>query len=464
MSVTSISRLNRVNKERRIDPEFYRPRYLEYDKIFDKIDVPIVELKDVIKDGYRVVYENTEILNEDYDDDKHVKFLQASDILDDFPAIDKESIGWVTNKDLERYPKGQVRRGEILVEVKGKAEKVVRVPDDFPKNVLITGTLYKLLPDESAIDSRYLTLYLLSDLGKELRDREKTNTLVSYVNKKALYGIKIPLLETGTQKKIGDSYTDAMKLYRTSKDKRNTAEHRLLDALGLDEFTPSEQNTFTSSFSDLSPTLRLDAGFYRPKYVEASSALENKGASQDLSEIASLEKGNQARGEGNRPYASIGDLHGPSLYPSDTADPSEDLVTVDHQDLILAVTGATIGKNGMNLTEHRVAISGDMVAIRPYRVNPYYLLTVLGSPMTQALCERDKTGTTNEHLGPNDIEKFPIPRLEPEVEERIGNLTRESLRARSKAKETVWTAVDKLEQTILNHQTEDRSSKSVNKA
>lgn len=457
MSTTSTASISKVQKEKRIDPEFYQPKYLKYDEVFRNIGAPIVELGDVIKDGYRVVYENTNILDEEFDNDEHVKFLQASDILDDFPAIEKESIGWVTRKDLSRYPKGQIRRGEVLIEVKGKAEKVVHVPSDFPENVLVTGTLYKILPDESIVDSRYLTLYLLSDIGKELRNREKTNTLISYVNKDALYGLTIPLLENSTQKKFGKSYSRAMELREKSKSRKDRAEQVLLDALGLDDFTPGQENTFTTSLTDLDSTLRLDAGYYRPKYIEALTTLKNGTSNQCLSEIASLEKGNQARGDGHMPYASIGDLHGPVLYPSDTADPSEDLITVGPQDLILAVTGATIGKNGMNLTEEQIAISGDMIAIRPQTVDPYYLLTVIGSPMVQALCDRDKTGTTNEHLGPDDVAQFPIPRLDPDVEKRIGQLARGSLEARSKAKETVWSTVEKLEQTILRHHPQETS-------
>ena len=95
--------------------------------------------------SYRVVYENTKILDEDFDPEYHVKFLQAANVLSGFPAIEQSSMGWVSRNDWNRYAQGRIKPGEILIEVKGKAEKVAIVPDDFLSEVLVTGQGYFIL-------------------------------------------------------------------------------------------------------------------------------------------------------------------------------------------------------------------------------------------------------------------------------------------------------------------------------
>jgi hypothetical protein len=79
-----------------------------------------------------------------------------------FPMISTETIRWVSRSDWERYPQGRVQRGEILIEVKELATKVAIVPDDFPRETLVTGTLFKLTPDEQRVEPYYLLCYLLS--------------------------------------------------------------------------------------------------------------------------------------------------------------------------------------------------------------------------------------------------------------------------------------------------------------
>ena len=64
----------------RVDAEYYQPHLLNAELALEKAGCPIVALGSVVKDGYRVVYENTAILDEEFDPCKHVKFLQAADI------------------------------------------------------------------------------------------------------------------------------------------------------------------------------------------------------------------------------------------------------------------------------------------------------------------------------------------------------------------------------------------------
>jgi hypothetical protein len=79
----------------RLDPEFYQPYLLEYDKLVGGAPYPVRPLGDLVHNGYRVVYENTEILEAEEvgEPENAVRFLQANDIHSSLPVIDGAGMG-----------------------------------------------------------------------------------------------------------------------------------------------------------------------------------------------------------------------------------------------------------------------------------------------------------------------------------------------------------------------------------
>ncbi len=118
----------------------------------------------------------------------------------------------------------------------------------------------------------------------------------------------------------------------------------LLSELVLLDWKPKHQLSFVKNLSEIEQAGRIDAEYLQPKYDEIIKMLQEKNSTQ-LQKIASLTKGNQARCEtGNILYASIKDIHDSIIEPEEFAENSEKLVTVDRDDLALAITGATTGK------------------------------------------------------------------------------------------------------------------------
>ena len=152
MAVWSIVNFSDLKADIRLDAEYYQPLFLKFESLLTKTGFPIVNIGSLVREGYRVVYENTKILDEDFDPKYHVKFLQAANISSGFPVIEQSSMGWVSRDDWNRYIQGRLKPEEILIEVKGKAEKVAIVPDNVMTEVLVTGTLYKMLIDENKIN------------------------------------------------------------------------------------------------------------------------------------------------------------------------------------------------------------------------------------------------------------------------------------------------------------------------
>lgn len=275
MAVWSEVDFTKSARASRFDAEYFQPHFLEAEALLDRMSNRIIPLGDLVVDGYRVVYENTEILSEPFDPEHHVKYLQAANISSGFPTIQADGMGWVQRADWERYEKGRVRHGELLVEVKGKAEKVALVPNDFPTEVLVSGTLYKMTLDDLRIDTRYVLIYLLGKFGTSFRDRGKSNILISYVNKDELYAVPIPIAPPEFQALIAQDYLRAEAKHRESQTLYVEAETLLLDALGLKGLHDMHSIAYERNFREVARTGRFDAQYYHPEKYEVLEALES---------------------------------------------------------------------------------------------------------------------------------------------------------------------------------------------
>ena len=153
ISVLNLSEVLFDNTNKRIDSEYFKKEFIDFFK-----NVPNLKpLGSFVKEGYRVVYENTKTIEKiEAIENNHPYFLQATDL--DTPFIKTDNLYYVHNDEWERYPKGRIKKGEILIEVKGKIDKVSIVPDDFPEKTLVTGSLFKLSVNEK-INKHVLLTY-----------------------------------------------------------------------------------------------------------------------------------------------------------------------------------------------------------------------------------------------------------------------------------------------------------------
>ena len=152
---------------------------------------------------------------------------------------------------------------------------------------------------------------------------------------------------------------------------------------------------------------------------------------------------------GEHRYGSIKVADSIGLITEDFCEFSEHTRIANKQDLLLAVTGATIGKVGIIERYDELAHSGDLLAlITKGEIAPYYLLTVMESPIGQNQYPRWIMGSTNGHLAPTDLARFAIPILDVLVEEKIANTVRESLNAKRESEELLEQAKGRVEVLI----------------
>ena len=474
MAVWSIVNFLALKSDIRLDAEYYQPLFLQFESLLKETEFPIVNIGSLVKEGYRVVYENTRILDEDFDSEYHVKFLQAANVLSGFPTIEQSSMGWVSRNDWNRYPQGRMKPGEILIEVKGKAEKVAMVPDDFLGEVLVTGTLYKMLIDEEKVDRHYVFVYLLSKFGYSFRDRGKTNTLISYVNKDDLYSIPIPIVPRDIQAEIAKDYQRAYSSYERSKSLYTEAEALLLHELGLDTLDLSTQKTYVANFSETVEGDRLDAEHFQPKYYRVLDALKSLKSGQILPLgvlVESITNGqtplHHDLSEGDITFLTAEHILDFRInYDSDKRVLKEHhnqklkKTQLQQKDVLITIKGRIGNAAVVENLSKPVNINQDVALLRLRKeYHPYYIAGFINSLAGKALTEQIGTGQINPFLGLGNLQKLMIPIFEQSYMDRIGEQVkqkvREACQTQKEAEQLLEQAKHRVEQMILGEHTTD---------
>lgn len=279
----------------RLDAEYYNPEALSTLKKMETKGT-VTTFGNLVNEGYRVVYHGTDSIN-GFKDSELLPFLSPTQI-DPNGAISFDDADKLPLYYKDRYPKGLGKAGEILVEVKGNVSKVGIVPVEFPKNLMISGSLYKATLDPKRADSHYVLAFLKSKHGQILKNRLTSNTIINYIAKDALYSI--PVIEFGekTQKYIGDKVRQAEQLRAWAK--------RLEDAVYRyhSQFIPDQEhldfNKKTRMVSVKRMTERLDAHFY-PGVVE-QYLIAHPGKFESVSALTSAIYNGQTQPESSEEF------------------------------------------------------------------------------------------------------------------------------------------------------------------
>ncbi|ADW18590.1 hypothetical protein Despr_2451 [Desulfobulbus propionicus DSM 2032] len=466
MSEIQFSEALSGTKTSRIDPEYFNRAATKTLKMIKGT----LRLGDLVQDGYRVVYETTEAIDREEGERLGLPyFLQSADIST--PFINAKSMVCVALSDWERYPKGRIIPGELLIEVKGKAEKIALVPDDFPKNTLVTGTCFKLTTKQR-VDQYFLASYLTCRYGQALKDRLKSNLLVSYIAKDDLYRLPIPDLSPEIKLKIKFCFDRCFEAHEEAQSLMDEAETTLLRALGLENWQAPESLSYVRNSRDAFAAGRLDAEHFQEKYYAAKTALIKAGAKCFIPFPELLE----SLTNGHTPLRhdlSKGEV--PFLCAEHVNDfnikfDSEKRILLEHHgkelartavhdgDVLLTIKGrignAAIAEN----VPGAVNINQDVALLRLNETLPiWYIVAYLNCRFGKLQSEKMATGAINPFLGLFSVRRFEVPEFEYETMQEIADstqsLVKSSRSAWQKASQFLDTAKRAIEIAIEENET-----------
>lgn len=435
------------NPSFRLDSEYFRKYYINF---FDKVK-NISPLEDYIQDGYRVVYENTKVVNKEYAKEHNLPmFLQATDI--ETPFIKLDNVAYVDESDWIRYPKGRVKKGEILIEVKGKIEKIALVPDDFPEKVLITGSVYKMTLNNN-INKYYLISYLASKYGVAFKDRYKCNLLISFLSKDDLYRMPIPILDNVIQFAIESTYKKAISLNSNSLALYSDAENILLEELGLQDWQPTNDATTQKSFEDFLASGRLDAEYYQPKYDQIEDKIKSYSNGYHTIEgvYTIKDKNTIPKNDLKYKYVELSNI-GKSGDITDCTNelgcelPSRARRKMNTGDIIISSIEGSLQSCAIVEDAYNNSLcSTGFYVINSTDITPETSLMLFKSYPIQELMRKACSGTILTAMNKNEFLHIPIPLIREDIQKQITEKIQESFALRAESKrllELAKTAVE----------------------
>lgn len=433
------------NDTKRIDPEFFIKAAVE---AFRRLKGE-PRLGDFVKDGYRVVYETTKVVDrEEGVPDGLPFFLQSADITT--PFIDADRMACVPEADWLRYPKGRIKAGELLIEVKGKAEKVAVVPDDFPSRTLVTGTCYKLTAHEKWQRS-LLVAHLIGRYGAILKDRLKTNLLVAYIAKDDLYRIPVPNLGRALVERVHFFVESSLAIRNEILLAQDKASSTLLMAIGLSNWTPPEPLAYAARASDVFASGRFDAQYFMPakeQVKQSLAALPGQLLSDRVDSIRDQWVPDRAPPTKRVRNYDVTDALVPLLdaekEPSFAAEIGSMKKVFKDGDVVISRLRAYLKEVAVVRTGDGIPSVGssEFIVLRPKgkAISPETLMVFLRSAPVQTILKWCQDGSQHPRFSEGDLLSIPVPDAVATVSEQITKIVQDGFSARHRARQLLEAA------------------------
>jgi hypothetical protein len=440
----------------RLDAEYYDPELLGLEDRLEASGWEVAPLGELVREGARVVYESTEILAEPELPGDGVQFLQAAAVSSALPVVETAALGWVRTADWERYPNGRIRPGEVLVEVKGKAEKVAIVPDDISARTLVTGTLFKFLVDETRVSRNYLVAYLLSRYGRSFRTRTLVNTLIGFVSKDELYRIPVAIPSRGVQEDVAAAVARCLNADRVGRIAYAEADHAASAA--LPSVTQKPSLSWSTSANAAARWERLDAEYFQPakwQVLEAMGSQPNHLLEEQFEVVRELFVPGRAESDDVVRNYDLSDALTPFLDPARAAIPASEVGSTKLRlrtgDLVISRLRSYLRQIALVIDADGVPAVGstEFIVLRPCGViSAEALLVFLRSSAAQVILKWSQDGSNHPRFDNRMLLGLPIPRSLLESQSEIQGLVTSAIAERRRAEAELSTAIELVEKAI----------------
>lgn len=442
MATWNLTSLQETEVNKRFDSEFFQPKYVDIEEKIKNLhsESTLGQLGKFVIGPFGSAFHVS-----NFDSASSFRYIRGKDVKP-FQLKDDDNV-FIPIPDYKRLEKYSVKPQDLIISVVGTIGNVSIIPSEVQGIFSCKSTILR----NTTVDPFYLLAYLNSNYGKTCLLRRQRGAIQTGLNLEDLSKVPVPIFSNSTMNNIGELVNKGLNLQKESKHLYTQAIQLLERELGLDEVDKNFKIFNTIYLSSVTCNNRVDAQCYKPEYVLYEKFLRKKGNFDSIGSLmVRATKGHQQEPteKGSIPYVSIKDIKGVEVIAEEKCGSAP--VTSQINDLLLAVTGATIGKTGINYRYDNLAFCGDLLnlEIRAEKVSPEYLLMILKSPVGQTQITRWITGSTNGHFAPTDLKKVLIPRLNPETENQISVLMKQSLMNKDQSEHLLAQAKSEVETLI----------------
>lgn len=458
--------LQKSELEKRFDPFFYVPELLELEK--KVLAKKPKKLRDYVKGLASGATPKTTESEKYYSEKENgIPFLRVQNLsptgvleFDDCKYINEET----HNGMLKR---SQVSAGDLLVKITGVGRMAVAsvAPEGFEGNINQHVCVIKTGSKEI---SETLAAFLNSDIGEKLASRRSTGGTRPALDYPAL--LSIPIIEDKRILQITDKVIAQKQKNEAEADKLlSSIDDYLLNELGIKLPEPPENTLknrlFTVSLNKLSGN-RFDPNYHQKYFQDVFSAFENgKYEYAQIRKYASFQAGYAFKSSDYLEHSNCLlitiknirqnqiDIEDATFLPDDFFDQYKDF-QIRNNDLLIAMTGATIGKVGIYNHPNNSLLNQRNGIIKPDNINSIFLMSLLNLSIFQKLILRNSNGGAQPNISETDIMRIsiPVPPLDKQKEtaEHITGIRQQAQQLKDKTNELLKKASEEIEEILLN--------------
>jgi restriction endonuclease S subunit len=441
-------RFSELEYSGRIDAEYYKPSFLNYENLIRKKGSVI--LSDISK--FLIGPFGSAFTVDNYVEDKDYRYIRGKDVKP-MKLMDNDNV-YIPKKDFIRLSKYALKENDILVSVVGTIGNAAIVSKkDIPSIFSCKSTVLR----HCSINPKYLVVYLNTKYGKELLLRKERGAIQKGLNLDDLKCLDIFVPERSFQDSIEKLFNNSLEKQKQSQSLYQQAEELLLEAIGLKNFKLNKKGTNIKSFKkSFLTTGRLDAEYYQPKYEEIENKI--KKFKDGFSYIYKLFKPNNTNiiySEKQYNYIEIGDINigdGSYIFNLINVDelPANAKIMSKSGDLLVSKVRPNRGAVSI-INEYipNLVVSGAFTVLEE---NSNYkkevLFVLLRTNFYREWLLKYNVGTSYPVIKDDDVLNMPIPLIAPKIQRQITALIKQSFSLRAESERLLDEAKNMVEKEI----------------
>lgn len=394
---------------------------------------------------------------------KDIRYIRITDI-DEFGNLKDND--WKTALNIDT--KYLLKKNDLLFARSGATVgKCFIFLDDTVKSIF-AGYLIRFIFNDKIVNPKYIFYYTQLNNYKHWVSSIQRPAGQPNINSEEFKSFKIPLPPLKIQDNIV-SIMDSAYFQKKSKETQslelqNSINDYILSELGIKLLNFKNKIIFSISSQEIVNN-RFDVYYYQQSFYDIVNAITK--CKYEKFKIHNVIKEKYIKGilpnekekNGKLKVLQIKNIQRNGEIIIDEYGTSVEIFREEHQikkdEIIIVITGATIGKVGIWDFDEIFYLGGDMIKFSVNEeFNPLYVKAYLLSEVGKNQIIREITGATNKHLSPDDILKIIIPKPPIEIQNKIAQEVKSRLaqarRLKEEANKILSNAKQKIEDMILN--------------
>jgi type I restriction enzyme S subunit len=454
MAVFSVIKLSELEGAKRIAAEFYTPRFL-------KITHTLISLgAKPLKNYITLLYRYPTFYNLEYRKEG-VLVLKGEDIVQE-GFVQNQSQDYISLEDASRFPKTILEEGDLIFSVRGYVGKIGIIDKKYIGSIISANLIRAKI---SGLSSYFVWVFLNSKFGSSQLDRIKMMTSQETVVANDIRNLLIFEPSKNFQEKIETLSISAINQIRNSENLYSQAESLLLEELGLKDFKPKYEKTYSANLSDAFSAHRIDAEYFQPAYEEVIEKIKNykNGFVLLLKSVENVKPDFDPTKYSDKIFSyveladidsAIGVVHSVNEVRGEEA-PSRARRLLKAGDVIVSSVEGSLERVALIDKEHDACLaSTGFFQFRPLDILPEVLLILSKTIVLQSQLKKRCSGTILTAVSKESLRDIIIPILPLSTQQKIASLVQKSHDARRKAKELLEVAKKAVEIAIEKNEKE----------